>query len=263
MIAPKLTICAPGPERPGLHFDRVQHAARRQHPVEAHYVGTNNGDNGWSSTGLSFGDYNCMATGKNTRSSGRCGEMRSLPIPDFMLNEKRFRAVVVRFLEIRVGLTQQSGTVEERMERLTPVLRRKAEWASSQLDKWCAKYVKAIDDDAKRKYCQRHVEEYDTTVRVCRQPWVIPQMARIYYLEGLHSGAVGERVGFKATLVRQILHRLRALDAEMQAGIVRRGRGEWKRLGSTERVAPVSPTHDSYWAQKQEEWKRQGLVSPW
>jgi hypothetical protein len=273
MSAPKITICPPGPERPGLRFDKAQFT-RSAAPVKAEFVGANNGENGWSSTGISFGDYNSMTTGKSTRGSGRCGEMRRLPTPDFMLDEKRFRTVVVRFLEIRAGLTEQSGTLVERTERLTPVLKRRAEWAASQLDRWCAKYVKAIDDTAERKHCQRHVEEYDATVRICRQPSVIPQMARVYYLEGLHSVAVGERVGFKASHVRQILHRLRLLDAEMQAGSTdHRAKGEWQATerasqklfsGSTERnVAPVLPTHDNYWAQRQEEWKRQGLGTPW
>jgi hypothetical protein len=73
-------------------------------------------------------------------------------------------------------------------------------------------------DDSERKRLQRRVDEYDTLVRLCREPWCIPQIARAFYFEKLDSVGVGMRVGFKSPHVRQILYRLARLDAEIQAG---------------------------------------------
>jgi hypothetical protein len=212
-----VTICPPAPARHDLHFDKTQFI-RPAFPVEATYVGANGGENGWVSTGLSFDDYNSMR--KETHRSDHCGNTRKLAIPDFMLDAHRFRAVVIRFMEIRVqvkDLLTQTGTEVERLQRLTPLLKYRAELAAQHLDRFCAMYV-AATDDAERQRCQRRIEEFDTTIRICREPWVIPAMARAYHCEGLKSSAVGRRIGFKAPHVRQILHRLKLIDQEMQEG---------------------------------------------
>jgi hypothetical protein len=216
-----VTICPAVSDNPKLHFDKVQFASSRSQPVEVHYVGLNNGENGWASTGLSFGDYGHMQTQKRGRTE------RRLPTPAFMLDQARFTRVVIRFLENRVQLSgEPSGTEAERVQRLEPMLKRRAEQAMANLDRFCVMYV-AATDDTERKRCQRRIEEFDTTIRICREPWIIPQMARAYYFEGLRSTAVGQRVGFKAPHVRQLLYRLSRLDAEMQSGRSRRtGRPE-------------------------------------
>jgi hypothetical protein len=209
-----VTICPAVSDNPKLHFDKAQFE-RNQHPVEAHYIGLNNGENGWATTGLSYGDYGNMTTQKRGYTE------RRLETPPFMLDQARFTRVVIRFLEIRVQLSDSSGTEAERVKRLEPRLKRRAEQAMAHLDRFCAMYV-AATDETERKRCQRRIEEYDTTIRICREPWVIPAIARAYYFEGLRSTAVGQRVGFKAPHVRQLLYRLSRLDAEMQAGKSRR-----------------------------------------
>jgi hypothetical protein len=225
----QITYCPQGPERLYLNFDRAQFN-RRSYPVDAHYVGAHRGVNGWESTGLSFGDIGSMQT-QNRKSNGR-GRMRRLSTPAFMLDERRFRSVIIRFLEIRAGLvTKQSGTEAERMQRVSALLKQKAEQAVVNLDKFCALYVGA-SDDAERKRFQRRVEEYDTTIRIYREPWCIPQMCRAYYMEGLDSVGVSMRVGFKSDHIRQILYRLAHLDADMQAGTdavrERKRKGPWQ-----------------------------------
>jgi hypothetical protein len=217
----QITYCPPSPERPFLNFDKAQFN-RRHYPIEATYVSMRNAPeaNGWRSTGLSFGDYGNMQT---TKRKGNGSGGRRLNTPEYMFNEKRFRSVVIRYLEVRAGLLKkQSGTEVERMQRVSALLKQRAEETIFFLDKYCAMYV-AATDDAERKRFQRRVEEYDTTVRLCREPWAIPQIARAYYLERLDSVGVGNRVGFKSPHVRQILKRLADLDAEMQAGTDARG----------------------------------------
>jgi hypothetical protein len=207
-----VTICPAASDNPKLHFDKAQFV-RTQHPVEAHYVGPNNGENGWVSTGLSFGDYNGMHRQTNR---GSLAGGRRLATPPFMLDQARFRSVVLRYLEIRVQLRTE-GTEVERLQKLTSALKRRGEHSMALIDEWALDYVTNASD-IERKQLQRRIAEHDTFVRICKEPWVIPQMARCYYFEGLDSKAVGERVGFRAPHVRQVLYRLGKVDAEMQAG---------------------------------------------
>jgi len=218
MDTPKLTICPSAPERLNSHFDCVQFALHRsQQPVEARYVGPNNGDNGWSSTGISYDDYSSMQTQKKTKRLTGIGTQRRLDTPEYMQDAQRFRAVVIRYLELRAQARTDPGTEVERLQQLTILLKRQAKLAAANLDKFCAMYVVA-GNDAERRRCQRRIEEYDTAIRLYREPWIIPQMARAYYFEKVESAHVGLRFGFKAPHVRQILHRLKVLDEEMQVG---------------------------------------------
>jgi hypothetical protein len=197
-----------------MHFDRAQFASRRNQPVESKYVGASNGTNGWQSNGLSFGDYGSMNTQKRRAPGGG----RRLKTPDYMLDEKRFRSVTIRFLEIRAGFPKrQHGTEVERMQKVSAALEQKVKALAVQLDEHAARYV-ASTDEAERRQLQRNIVEFDTMIRIYREPWSIPQMARIYYFEGLQSREVGERLGFKSAHVRQILYRLAQLDAQIQAG---------------------------------------------
>jgi hypothetical protein len=215
---PRITFCPPSPERPDSHFDRAQFGSRRfRDPVEVQYVGFHNAPDsgGFKSTnGLGFDDYSRM--GQVQRRAPGTG--RRLKTPDYMLDEKRFRSVVIRFLEIRAGLVKrQLGTEVERMQKVSVALEKKAKALAVQLDEHAARFV-ASTDEAARKQLQRNVVEFDTQIRIYRQPWCIPQMARVYYFEGLRSNEVGDRLGFKADHVRQILMRLSQCDAQIQAG---------------------------------------------
>src|SRR5580704_3907596 len=127
-----VTICPAVSDNPKLHFDKAQFARRQQYPVEAHYVGPNNGENGWASTGLSFGDYGNMQTRKKR---GSLAGGRRLETPPFMLDQARFRSVVLRYLEIRVQLRTE-GTEVERLQKLTAALKRRAEHSMALIDEW-------------------------------------------------------------------------------------------------------------------------------
>ena len=111
----------------------------------------------------------------------------------------------------------QTGTEVERSLRLTVALKKKAEHAEKLLDMFAARYL-ATTDEAERKAFQQRILEYDTAIRVYREPWVIPQVCRAYYFERLDACVVAERLGFKPPWVRQIIRRLAVLDAKIQAG---------------------------------------------
>jgi len=214
---PKITFCPPSPERPDTHFDRFAFGNRQPFAVESTFVGVNNAPetNGWKSNGLSFSDFRTMSTSRNKRG---VGNDRRLATPAYMLDEKRFRAVTIRFLEMRVGLyKKQAGTEIERMQKVSVLLKKKVEMFLRRLDEHCARFV-ASTDEAERKQLQRNIVEFDTQARIYREPWCIPQMAKAYYFERLKSVQVGERLGFKGPHVRQILLRLSKLDAQIQSG---------------------------------------------
>jgi hypothetical protein len=221
MDTPKITFCPPATPRHFIHFDLVQFASRRNQPVEAHYVGSNNGENGWASTGLSYDDYGNMQTAKNKRHG--VGRPRRLETPAYMLDEVRRRRVFIRFLELRAGLnSKQHGTEQERLARAEFRLKQSITHYEALLDACALDYV-TNPDDAQRQRLQRRIEEYDTTIRVNRDPSIIPTLARVYYFEQLDSVGVAARFGLKSAQVRQILYRLTRLDAAIQAG---HGEGE-------------------------------------
>jgi hypothetical protein len=226
---PRITFLPPSPERPDMHFDRAQFASRRNQPVESKYVGAHNAPetNGWKSTnGLGFDDYRRMGTERRRVPGGG----RRLKTPAYMQDARRFRSVVIRFLEIRAGLVRrQPGTEVERMQKVSVLLKQKAEVISRQIDASAARFV-ASTDEAERKMLQRNIIEWDTQIRIYRDPSMVPAAAKAYYGEGLRSNEVGERLGLKAPHVRQMLYRLTLLDAQIQAGTDERKYGR-----------PVSP----------------------
>jgi hypothetical protein len=214
MDTPKITFCPPAPPRHELHFDKAQFAARRQYPVEAHYVGLNNGENGVASTGLSFGDYGNMQT-QNHRVVGR---QRRLETPEYMLDEARRRRVMIRFLELRAGLNvKQHGTEHERLARAEFKLKQSIPRFEALLEE-CALDYMTSPDAAQRKRSQQRIAEYASIIRVNRDPAIIPAMARVYYFEQLDSVGVAERFGLNSDQIRQMLYRLTQLDAAIQAG---------------------------------------------
>jgi hypothetical protein len=216
MDTPKLTICPPATTRQYSHFDNMQFASRRSQPVEAHYVGPNNGENGWASTGISFGDYGNMQTQAHKQTG--VGRQRRLETPAYMLDEARRRRVFIRFLELRAGFySKQQGTEQARLARAEFRLKQSIPRYEALLDECALDYV-TNPDDAQRRRLQRRIEEYDTTIRVNRDPSIIPTMARVYYFEQLDSVGVAQRFGLKSPQVRQILYRLTQLDAVIQAG---------------------------------------------
>lgn len=226
-ILPRITFCPPSPERPDMHFDRAQFSVRSSMPVETKYCGP---QRGWESThGISFDDYKRMGTVQRRRP----GSGRRLVMPAYIQDARRFRSVIVRFLEIRVHLwRRQPGTEIERTQKVYALLKKKAAALEVTLTQQTAHFVVSTDE-AERKKLQRNIIELDTQIRIYREPSIVPSMAKIYYCEGLRSNEVGERLGFKAPHVRQILYRLAKLDAEIQAGTD----GRWYKDPESEAIA--------------------------
>jgi hypothetical protein len=225
MSAAHITICPPS-EHPHLHFDKYQTPQRRiDFPVSAHYVGPNAGINGWETkNGLGFDDYSRMQTQER---KGRVGHERRLETPAYVLDEKKFRAVVLRYLE-RKALWCRSerieGTEVERAQRIAELSKLRAEREMQRLDAWSQEFValrsatRTEESEKRIRIIQQEINCCDTRIRILREPWVIPALVKAYYLEQLDSVGVASRFGLNSPNVRQILFRLSKLAAQMEAG---------------------------------------------
>lgn len=208
-----VTICPPSTSsrytNRGLDPYQFADPIRLQRPVSVRYRG--NGE--WDATGLDFGAYNFMQTSKRKQS----GERR-LATPEWAMNDSLLAAVVIRYLELRANLLrQQPGDLTERLTRVSERLKKQTERQLAVIDKLCSEYV-ACADPSRRNLLMTEIQNLDTTVRVDREPWVIPVIVKAYYRECCDSVGCGERVGFSSPHVRQILYRLGTVAKRMAAG---------------------------------------------
>ena len=174
--------------------------------------------------GIDFADFRSMHLSDGRTKHG-VGHERRLDTPAFMLDANRRRAVIIRYLEFRVGLyALQEGTEEERVLRILDVAKREADSLASKLDRWCAEYVAArsAGDEQQEEALHKKITQADAELRVVRNLSLIPQMCALYYDQRLNSTLVGERLSLKDCTVRQIFRRMALLAAEMQAGSVER-----------------------------------------
>jgi hypothetical protein len=213
-MSAQFTRCLPA-TRPNATFDRYQFAAQNHFAVEAHYGRLPDGSMGFLSTGLSFDDYSKCQTAHTTHG---CGQERRLPVPYYALNDKALRTVIVRFLEIRSGLMgRQLGTLEERLSRASARLKERTERQSVVVDKLCADYV-SCSDPRQRRVLEINIRGIDTAIRIAREPWVIPQVVRMYYRERLNAKIIAETLCLNHDWVRQLLYRLERLSRKIEKG---------------------------------------------
>jgi hypothetical protein len=170
--------------------------------------------------GLGFDDFRSMQLSDGRTKHG-VGHERRLDTPDFVLDANRRRAVIIRYLEFRVGLyALQEGTEEERVLRILDAAKREADSLAAKLDRWCAEYVAArsTGDEQQEASLHKKITQTDAELRVVRNLSMIPQMCALYYDQQLNSELVAAHLSLKSASVRQIFQRMRRLDAEMQAG---------------------------------------------
>lgn len=231
-----VTICPPGAANtlpPEPQFLRIPF------PVEAKFVGYRNtkDGSGFESTGIGFDDLSRMSTGKKKT----INRERRKAIPAFMQEPQRFRTVIIRYLERRVGLyRRQLGTLEERLQRVQVILKTRAELCDRRMDAACAEYVSicggtkapvelmpltaAEEVKAPRRdlgrlaTLQKNITQMDSEIRILREPSILPGICKAYYAEHLDSPDIAERFGITAVCVRQILHRMNELDESIQNG---------------------------------------------
>ncbi len=214
-VMSSITICPPMPARNACldqpdasHF----HRQRAVHLPEKTVDGT-------FAPRLSWDELSFCQTQRRCQNGD---SSRRLPTPDWVLNDNRLSAVCIRFLEIRASLRKkQPGTKKERLFRAWERLKAQGEKQLKILDKLCTEYV-ASNNPPRRRELEIQIRNLDTTIRVSAQPWVIAAVLRAYYRERLNACQIGERFGFSAPHVRQLLHRLSLLEKRMSMGADKR-----------------------------------------
>lgn len=209
----------------------VQFAGRKQHPVGAHRV-----VDGWVSTGIAFEDYSRMSTQQHKAS----GERR-LPTPQWSVNDKMLRELLVVFMEERAGFRkQQRGDLHERLARAKVAIIGQRPRLMNIAAKLCAEYVhlKRVgarpdmgDEELnlslaqplafpnmartylelkRRRELEIEIEGIDTYLRYTANGGadVVAGIVYLYYRTGLDSVGVGTELGLKPPHVRQTLWRL-------------------------------------------------------
>jgi hypothetical protein len=167
------------------------------------------GEDSWSTTGLSMADYHRMQTVKKTVG-------RRQATPEWANDNKRTREVICMFLENRAfGKVQraklQGATFDERLARAATALKTKVPAMTKTLDSLCSRYVAAknIGDDATAQTLESEIEGIDTSIRLYDGgPAFIAGIVYFYYRCRYKSGEIGSELGIKAPHVRQLLRRL-------------------------------------------------------
>src|SRR5580692_7010685 len=109
---PIITHCPPGAAR-GAVLDEFVHMKQKR-PVSATFRGRDE----WESPGLCFSDYERCSKIRYKLNSGRKHS------PPWVHDDKKLRAVLVRYVEVRACFQrQQSGTESERLQRAQTVLK--------------------------------------------------------------------------------------------------------------------------------------------
>jgi ribosomal protein L37E len=228
MSACQVTKCPPrnayllDPEQPVFGMRRSENLA-----VSATYHGAA----GWSSPGISFGDYDGMAT-----QTHKITIHRRRPMPDFMNHPDQLRAIIVRFVEQRAfghHTEKLSGTLAERLVRAEQELLARRPGKIKVFDGLCERWaeLKNAGDPYAAKVALQ-IEVKDTELRMDeRITAIITAVLYLSYKVGMKSNEVSAELGgIKPPLVRQILHRCRALaDGKRRNSPTRAGQPEQER----------------------------------
>jgi hypothetical protein len=171
-----------------LSFDRHAFADRVAYPVRVRL----NRDGSYDTPGWAFEDYSRGHT------FAHAPVYRRKPVPEWALNDKLLRELIVFAFERRVGLLKpQPGTLAERMARCRELVPAKKEALIAVLNNICARHVAAKCEGApveELRILEAEAESYDSTVRVLeRFPETLA--AVVYHSFRLHENSGRGRAG--------------------------------------------------------------------
>jgi hypothetical protein len=142
-----------------LSFDKHAFADRVAFPVQVRL----NRDGSYDTPGWSFEDYSRGHT------FARAPVYRRNPVPEWAINDKLLRELIVFAFERRVGLLKpQPGTLAERMARCRELVPTKRQALVEVLNKICARHLAAKWEGAPAKELRMlevEAEAYDSAVR--------------------------------------------------------------------------------------------------
>jgi hypothetical protein len=161
------------------------------------------------SSQISFDDY---SRSMSTRTRKQVYERR-LPTPIWSLENSSLRALLVGYLENRVGIRKPQGTLLERRAAAEKRSKDQIPRLNERIDRLQLKYVAVKRKGrlkAKLRKLEQEIENLDTCVRMCRRGGldIVAAVVVLYYRCGLNSVEVGEEVRLRPPHVRMILFRL-------------------------------------------------------
>ena len=175
------------------------------------------------STGISWDDMKFMQTHSKT------GWSKMTPTPAFVLNNKKFREVVVRLVERRAGLTALrtvKGTHRERIERAHGKLLETRPLLIARIEKLYRRYVEAKSKGEPTEKLISLIEGLDSQIcTLDKMPALIGAVLYLSYRIGLDSPGVTASLSqmIKPPAVRQILCRAKVIAERLD------GRRPWFR----------------------------------
>lgn len=186
-----------------LSFDRHAFAGRVAYPVRVRL----NRDGSYDTPGWSFEDY------RRGHIFTHAPVYRRNPVPEWAVNDKLLRELIVFAFERRVSLLKpQPGTLAERMARCRELVPAKRQALVEVLKRICARHLTAKGEGAaaeELRMLEIEAEIHDSAVRVLdRFPEILA--AVVYHSFRLHENSVevGQALSIKPLHVRQLLRRL-------------------------------------------------------
>ena len=183
---------------------------RPSYPVSVSFRG---GDD-WETNGLDFSDYvRCSTRSRKLNSSRESGA------PNWAINDKQLRAVLVAYLERRAMLKAQPGTEFQRLQRAQEVLNENAKEQQLLLDRMAREYVEfkrhGADAIVLRNY-ETEIKNLDTVLLFNKDiAGKVLHVVHCYYRLGFNSVETEAETGLKPPHVRAILWRLRKVAASL------------------------------------------------
>jgi hypothetical protein len=143
---------------------------------------------------------------------------RHKPTPEWALDDDQLREVIVGYMERRYFLKQGGGGLLERLARADVAMRQQLPELNALIDRFSREYVAAEDSERKRTL-QIRIEGLDTRVRIEEKLVALAtSVAYLYHRVKMTSVGVGEELGIKPPLVRQVLYRLNMIAERIKGG---------------------------------------------
>lgn len=215
---PTITFCPPGPHRPEL--ETQQHLSSGSHlPVSAKLAA----DGEFESVGLSFNDYERMATTHH-----RLDSSRRLPKPEWATNDAMLRKLIVRYMEVRgmVGgafnRRPGTGTDDERIKHAQAAIIARLPRRTATLDRLCKEYVELKRNGRnpqRAKMLEELIEGLDTYIRCSQEDGGMKLTVGIvayYYRMGYNSVETAAAMKIKPPLVRRTCWQLENVWKRME-----------------------------------------------
>ena len=195
--------------------EEVQFGEWHQWPISANVTA-----DGWSSTGLDFGDFGRMCTQRRKQSG-----LRRLATPEWALNPEKLRPLIVRVMELRACFKYpQPGTDSERLARAQKFIDLYLPKKTATLNRMCQRFVALKKDPtATREQLEklsRQIETMDSEICVLHKPdrgaEILAGIVHHYYGACLDSVGVATELGIKPPAVRRTLWSMHRVWERMQ-----------------------------------------------